>query len=53
MPLWAVMLIRKKGENLGVIDAPDERAAVTQAVQTFNIPPERRNKIVVTKLDPK
>lgn len=47
------MLIRKKDEHLGVIDALDEREPVAQAEQTFNIPPERWNKIVVTNLDPK
>lgn len=44
---------RKRGENLGVIDAPDERSAVAKAAQVFNMEQERQNKIVVTKLDGK
>jgi hypothetical protein len=51
MARWAVTLIHKKGENPGVIDAPNERPAVAKVAQVHNIPPALRNKIVVTKLD--
>ena len=37
----------------GSIEAPDEETAITEVAKLFNIPPERRNKIVVTQLDTK
>jgi hypothetical protein len=32
---WAVRLIRKRGELLGVVYAPDEAAAIEAAVKEF------------------
>jgi hypothetical protein len=34
---------------LGSIEPPDEKIAIAKATETFNIPPARRNKIVVIK----
>jgi hypothetical protein len=48
---WAVSIIRKRGEYLGTVEAPDEQAAIAKAVIVFEIGLERRNRIVVTKLD--
>lgn len=50
MARWEVMLFRKKGERLGVIEAKDEREATAKAATEFNVPPERHWQIVVTKL---
>lgn len=50
MASWEVMLFRKKGERLGVIEARDEKEATSKAAETFNVPPERHWQIVVTKL---
>jgi hypothetical protein len=50
MPRWEVMLFRKKGERLGVIEARDEKEATAKAATEFNVPPERHWQIVVTKL---
>jgi len=44
-----VSLIRKRSEELGVIEAPDKKAAILKAAEEFAIPPERRNRIVVTR----
>ena len=50
MPRWRVDIIRKKAEHLGVVDAPNEKAAIEKAAALFNIPPERRNRIVVARI---
>jgi hypothetical protein len=42
MPRWEVMLFRKKGERLGVVDARDEKEATAKAAETFNIPSARQ-----------
>jgi hypothetical protein len=46
---WSVSLIRKKAEDLGTVSAPDEKTAIDIAAEEFHIPPERRNRIVVTR----
>ena len=48
-PRGSVSLIRKRSEELGVIEAPDKKAAILKAAEEFAIPPERRNRIVVTR----
>ena len=48
---WSVSLIRKRAEELGTVEAPDEQSAIARAVAQFNIPPERRNRITVVKLE--
>ena len=49
MPRWRVDYLGKKGSHLGTVEAPDEKSAIKQAAQQFNITPARRNKIVVTR----
>jgi hypothetical protein len=51
MPRWRVDYIGKVLSTLGSIEAPDEKSAITEAANLFNIPPARRNKIVVTKIE--
>jgi hypothetical protein len=48
---WSVSLIRSRSDELGVIEAPDELSAIARAVAEFNIPPDRRNQIVVVKVE--
>jgi hypothetical protein len=50
---WSVSVIRKRAEELGTIEAPDEQSAIAKAAAEFNIPPERRNRIVVARIDRK
>jgi hypothetical protein len=47
---WRVDFMGKVLRTLGSIQAPDEKSAVEQAAKTFNIPPARQNKIIVTKI---
>jgi hypothetical protein len=46
---WAVRLIRKRGELLGVVYAPDEAAAIEAAVQEFGLTDEQRKRLVLTR----
>jgi hypothetical protein len=32
---WAIYLIRKKGELLGSVEAPDENAAIKAAIEKY------------------
>jgi 1,2-phenylacetyl-CoA epoxidase PaaB subunit len=52
MARWRVDYIGKGGKHLGTVEAPDEKSAISEAMNTFNITPARRFKIVVTKIDP-
>jgi hypothetical protein len=47
---WSVSLIRKRAEQIGTVEAPDEQSAVEKAAEEFIIPPERRNRIIVAKI---
>jgi hypothetical protein len=53
MPRWSVDFIRHRAEHLGEVDAPDEQAAIKRAAEVFDIPPERLNRITVTKTSKK
>ena len=50
MARWRVDLIRKRVEHLGTVEADSEKEAIAKAAKTFDIPPERRNRIVVQKI---
>ena len=47
---WEVTIIRKKGQHLGIIDAPDECAAVTRVIEYFKVPPALQYKLALTKI---
>ncbi len=51
MSRWRVDYLGKKGSHLGTVEAREERDAIKQAAETFNIAPARRNKLAVTKID--
>jgi hypothetical protein len=50
VPRWSVSMIRKKAEHLGTVTVSNARQAIENAAAMFDIPPERRNRIVVTKI---
>ena len=50
MPRWRVDIIRKRAEHLSTVDAANEKEAIEKAVERFEIPPERRNRIAVQKM---
>jgi hypothetical protein len=44
---WRVSLIRKHGQYLGTVEAPNERAAEAAAVAEFELSDEQRRRLVV------
>jgi len=44
---WRVSLIRKHGQVLGFVDAPDRASAEAAAVNAFNLDDEQRSRLVV------
>jgi hypothetical protein len=53
MPRWSVDIIRSRAEHLGTVGGRYEKEAIRQAATKFDIPPERQNRIAVTKLSGK
>ena len=53
MPRWSVDLIRKRGERLGTVEAPNEKEANKAAIKRFEIEPARQNRIAVSKISNK
>jgi hypothetical protein len=44
---WAIYIIRKRGELLGSVKAPDEASAIKAAIEKFGIvDPERQKRLV-------
>ena len=60
MPRWRVDIIRKRAEHLGTVEASTEKEArrrpsdlaeaVVKTMAEFNIPEERRNRLIVQKI---
>jgi hypothetical protein len=44
---WRVSILRARGEYLGNVQAPDERAAGAAAVEQFDLDQEQRKRLVV------
>jgi hypothetical protein len=44
---WRANLIRSRAQALGDVQASSREAAEAAAVQTFNLSPEQRNRLVV------
>jgi hypothetical protein len=44
---WRVLLIRKNGQYLGTVEAPNEKAAEAAAVAEFDLSDEQRRRLVV------
>jgi hypothetical protein len=51
MPRWRVDYIGKTMRHLGVVDADDDDEPVEKAAKLFNIPAERRSKLVVEPIE--
>jgi hypothetical protein len=47
---WRVDIIRNRAEHLGTVEAADDKEAIEKAVKQFDIPPERKSRIVVQRL---
>ena len=44
---WRVSIIRKRGQYLGTVEAPNEKAAEVVAVAEFDLTDEQRRRLVV------
>jgi hypothetical protein len=44
---WCISIIRKRGQYLGTVDAPNEKAAEAAAVAEFDLTDEQRRRLVV------
>jgi hypothetical protein len=54
MPRWSIEIIRgRKSEQLGTVEAPNQREAYRLAIEKFDIPIERQGRLFVIKLDNK
>ena len=48
---WAVVILRgKEVDRLGTVEAPDQREAYRLAIEQFNVPVERQNRLFVRRL---
>jgi len=48
---WRVSILRSRAHYLGVVEAPDLRAAEATAARTFNLSTEDRRRLAVRELD--
>jgi hypothetical protein len=48
---WRVSILRQRAHYLGMVDAPDEKAAETAAVEQFELTEDQRKRLVVRELD--
>jgi hypothetical protein len=44
---WRVSIIRRRGQYLGTVEAPDEKAAEAAAMAEFDLSDEQRRRLVV------
>ena len=44
---WRISIIRKRGQYLGTVEAPNEKAAEAAAVAEFDLSDEQRRRLVV------
>jgi hypothetical protein len=44
---WRVSIIRKRGQYLGTVEAPNEKAAEAAAVAEFDLSDEQRRRLAV------
>lgn len=48
-PLWQVLLLPKKGQTIGYVEAGSESAAINAAVKEFNVTEEEQTRLVVRR----
>jgi hypothetical protein len=49
---WRISIIRKRGQYLGTVTAPNEKAAEAAAVAEFDLTDEQRRRLVVQERGP-
>ncbi len=48
---WRITLIRKKGQYLGLVEAPDTETAVTRAIEHFDIDEAHRKRLIAEPIE--
>ena len=52
MRSWRIVLIRKKGERIGTVEAPDAAAAIKRAIEEYGITdPERKRRLAAQPIE--
>jgi len=46
---WRIIRVRAKGEFLGYVQAPDEKAAIEAAAKEFGIAPEMQKRLLAQR----
>ena len=49
-PSWRIILIRKKGERLGTVSAPDAESAIAKAIEVFHVEERYRTRLAATRI---
>jgi hypothetical protein len=44
---WRAVIIRSKGENLGVVEAPDRERAEAVAIKQFDLDQDQRGRLLI------
>jgi hypothetical protein len=48
---WRVSIIRKRGQYLGTVEAPNQKAAEAVAVAEFDLSDQQRRRLVLSERD--
>jgi hypothetical protein len=52
MQRWSIdIILGRQTEHVGIVEAPDQREAYRLAIEKFEVPIERQNRLFVAKLD--
>jgi hypothetical protein len=46
---WEITLIRERGKLLGHVDAPDEKSAIEEAIQSLPDNPEQQKRLIARR----
>jgi len=50
LPSWRIVLIRKKGERLGTVSAPDADAAIAKAIEVFAVEERYHKRLTAVRV---
>jgi hypothetical protein len=48
---WRITLIRKKGQYLGRVEAPDAESAIKRAIEEFGVDEAHRSRLVAQPVE--
>ena len=51
LPRWEIAIIRKRGEEIGTVEAPNAEAAIKAAIEKWEITdPERQKRLAAHRI---